>query len=132
MKWKQSEKSCGGAEKNGLENAESRPSSEKKRSAEHPDVGIPAVHHRAGAKKAEEFLAGRGWEYIGIALDSKGKGIMQLLNASDAITQTIILNPQKRFTILPAVRLPGTEKKDQSASIRSTGSGFPRDREFRI
>ena len=60
----------------------------------HPDVEILAVHNRAGAKKAEAFLADQGWDHLDFALDSKEKGILPLLNASDAMPQTIILNRQ--------------------------------------
>ncbi len=60
----------------------------------YPDVEILAIHHRIGAKKAMDFLADKGWDHLDFALDSKEKGIMQLLNAADAMPQTIILNPQ--------------------------------------
>ena len=61
---------------------------------EHPDVEILAIHHRAGAKKAEEFLKDKGWDRLDFALDSKEKGILPLLNASDAMPQTIVVNRQ--------------------------------------
>ena len=60
----------------------------------YPDVEILAIHHRAGAKKAEEFLAGRGWDHLDFALDSREKGLFTLLNASDAMPQTIVLDRQ--------------------------------------
>ena len=60
----------------------------------YPDVEILAVHNKAGARKAAEFLAGRGWDHLDFALDSSGKRILPLLNASDAMPQTIILNRQ--------------------------------------
>ena len=58
----------------------------------YPEAEILAVHHQAGAGKAGAFLAGRGWDHLDFALDSREKGILLLLNASDAMPQTIILN----------------------------------------
>ena len=60
----------------------------------YPDVEILAIRHRAGAKKAEAFLADKGWDQLDFALDSKTKGLFTLLNASDAMPQTIVLNRQ--------------------------------------
>ncbi len=60
----------------------------------YPDVEILAIHHRAGAKRAKDFLADKGWDHIDFALDSKEKGLFQLLNASDAMPQTIVVNPR--------------------------------------
>ena len=60
----------------------------------YPDVEILAVHHKAGAKNAKAFLADKGWDHLDFALDSKEKGILPLLNASDAMPQTIVLNKQ--------------------------------------
>lgn len=59
---------------------------------EQPDVEILAIHHRAGAKKAEDFLADKGWDHLDFALDSKEKGLFALLEASDAMPQTIVIN----------------------------------------
>ena len=58
----------------------------------HPDVEILAIHHRAGAKKADGFLADKGWDHLDFALDSKEKGLFDLLEAADAMPQTIVLN----------------------------------------
>ena len=58
----------------------------------HPEVEILAIHHRAGAKKAEDFLADKGWDHLDFALDSKEKGLYTLLDAADAMPQTIVLN----------------------------------------
>ena len=55
---------------------------------------ILAIHNRAGAKKAKDFLADKGWDHLDFALDSKEKGLLPLLNAADAMPQTIILNKQ--------------------------------------
>ena len=60
----------------------------------HPDVEILAIHNRAGAKKAKDFLADKGWDHLDFALDSKEKGLLPLLNAADAMPQTIILDKQ--------------------------------------
>ncbi len=60
----------------------------------YPDVEILAIHNRAGAKKAASFLEDKGWDHIDFALDSKEKGLLPLLNAADAMPQTIVLNPQ--------------------------------------
>ena len=65
---------------------------------EQPDVEILAIHHRIGAKKAEEFLADKGWDHLDFALDSKEKGLYTLLEASDAMPQTIVLNKQGEVT----------------------------------
>ena len=62
--------------------------------AAYPDVEILAIHHRAGAKKARDFLADKGWDHIDFALDSKEKGLFTLLNAADAMPQTIVLDPR--------------------------------------
>ena len=60
----------------------------------YPDVEILAIHNQAGAKKAPAFLEDKGWDHLDFALDSKEKGLLPLLNAADAMPQTIILNPQ--------------------------------------
>ena len=60
----------------------------------HPDIEILAIHNKAGAKKAAAFLEDKGWDHLDFALDSKEKGLLPLLNAADAMPQTIILNPQ--------------------------------------
>jgi len=62
--------------------------------AAHPDTEILAIHNRLGAGKAADFLADKGWDHLDFALDSREKGILPLLNASDAMPQTIILNRQ--------------------------------------
>ena len=64
----------------------------------HPEVEILAIHHRAGAKKAEGFLADKGWDHLDFALDSKEKGLYALLEAADAMPQTIVLNKQGEIT----------------------------------
>ena len=63
-----------------------------------PEVEILAIHHRAGAKKAEEFLSDKGWDRLDFALDSKEKGLYTLLGAGDALPQTIVLNRQGEIT----------------------------------
>ena len=60
----------------------------------YPDVEILAIHAKAGAKKAKEFLEDKGWDHLDFANDSKEKGIMKLLNVSEALPSTIVLNPQ--------------------------------------
>ena len=60
----------------------------------YPDVEILAIHNRAGAKKAKDFLADKDWDHLDFALDSKEKGLLPLLNAADAMPQTIILDRQ--------------------------------------
>ena len=64
----------------------------------HPDVEILAIHNRAGAKKAGAFLADRDWTHLDFALDSREKGLLPLLNAADAMPQTIILNRRVEVT----------------------------------
>ena len=75
----------------------------------HPDAEILAIHHRAGAKKAEAFLADRGWDHLDFALDSKEKGLFTLLNAADAMPQTIVLNRQG--TVIYNAQAPLTPEK---------------------
>ena len=53
---------------------------------------ILAVHDKAGARKAKDFIADKGWDHLDFATDSKEKGIMKLLNASEALPSTIVLN----------------------------------------
>ncbi len=66
--------------------------------AAHPDLEILAIHNRAGAKKAQAFLADKGWDHLDFALDSKEKGLFTLLHASDAMPQTIVLNRRGEVT----------------------------------
>ncbi len=90
----------------------------------YPDVEILAVHHKAGAGKAKDFLADKGWDHLDFALDSKEKGILALLNASDAMPQTIILNKQGVVTY--NAQMPLTYEKlealYQSALTDRTGA----------
>ena len=74
-----------------------------------PDVEILAIHHRAGARKAEVFLADKGWDHLDFALDSSEKGLFTLLNASDAMPQTIILD--RRGTVVYNAQAPLTHEK---------------------
>ena len=74
-----------------------------------PDVEILAIHHRAGARKAEVFLADKGWDHLDFALDSSEKGLFTLLNASDAMPQTIILD--RRGTVVYNAQAPLTYEK---------------------
>ena len=60
----------------------------------YPDCEILAIHARAGAKKAEGYLSDKGWDHLDFALDSKEKGIQKLLDVSEALPSTIVLNPQ--------------------------------------
>ena len=60
----------------------------------YPDAEILAIHTEAGAKKAKDFIAGKSWDHLDFALDSREKGIMKLLNVSEALPTTILLNPQ--------------------------------------
>ena len=60
----------------------------------YPDAEILAIHAKAGAKKAKAFLEDKGWDHLDFALDSKEKGIMKLLNVSEALPSTIVVNPK--------------------------------------
>ena len=62
--------------------------------AAHPDMVILAIHHMTGAKKADIFLADKGWDHLDFAKDSKEKGLFNIVNGSEAMPQTIVLNPQ--------------------------------------
>jgi thiol-disulfide isomerase/thioredoxin len=75
----------------------------------YPDVEILAIHNRAGAKKAKDFLADKGWEHLDFALDSKEKGLLPLLNAADAMPQTIVLD--RRGVVTYNAQAPLTYEK---------------------
>ena len=61
--------------------------------AEHPDdLVILAIHHRTGAKKAAGYLEDKGWDHLNFANDSKDKGLFDIVNGSEAMPQTIVLN----------------------------------------
>lgn len=61
--------------------------------AERPDdLAVLAIHHRTGAKKAEAFLADRGWDHLMFCTDSEEKGLFDLVNGTEAMPQTIVLN----------------------------------------
>ncbi len=75
----------------------------------HPDAVVLAIHNRAGARKAPEFLADKGWDHIDLALDSKEKGLYSLINASDAMPQTIVLN--RKGEIIYKVQASVTHEK---------------------
>ena len=62
--------------------------------AAHPDMEILAIHSATGAKKAEKFLADKGWDHLSFAKDSKDKGLFDIVNGSEAMPQTIVLNRQ--------------------------------------
>ena len=65
---------------------------------------ILAIHHWAGAKKAEGFLEDKGWEHLDFALDSKDKGLFPLIGGTDAMPHTIVLN--KDGVIIYSVQAP--------------------------
>ena len=75
----------------------------------HPDVEILAIHNRVGAKKASAFLEDKGWDHLDFALDSKEKGLLPLLNAADAMPQTIVLN--KKGVVIYNAQTPLTYEK---------------------
>ncbi len=62
--------------------------------AAYPDAEILAIHAKAGAKKAKDYIAEQGWVNLDFANDSKEKGIMKRLNVSEALPTTIVLNKQ--------------------------------------
>ena len=72
---------------------EEMPSFEKLKET-HPEIEILAIHHRAGAKKAPDFIEEKGWKSVDFAADSKEKGLFTLLEAADAMPSTIVLNKQ--------------------------------------
>ena len=73
---------------------------------ERDDVEVLAIHFRIGAKKAEAFLEDKGWDHLDFALDSEEKGLFDLLGATDAMPQTIVLN--KRGEIIYYAQTPLT------------------------
>ena len=89
----------------------------------YPDVEILAVHHKAGANKARDFLAGKGWDQLDFALDSKEKGILPLLNASDAMPQTIVINAQGIVTYNAQTPLTYDKLKELYLAARADQSG---------
>ena len=92
----------------------------------HPDAEILAVHHRAGASRAKDFLADKGWDHLDFALDSQEKGILALLNASDAMPQTMILNPQGivTYNVQAPLTFEALEALYQSALADHTGESI--------
>ncbi len=86
----------------------------------YPDAEILAIHHRAGAKKAEAFLEGRGWDHLDFALDSKEKGLLPLLNAADAMPQTIVVN--KKGVVIYNAQTPLTYEKLEARYLQATDS----------
>ena len=86
----------------------------------HPDIEILAIHNRAGAKKAAAFLEDKGWDHLDFALDSKEKGILPLLNAADAMPQTIVLNPQGVVTY--NAQAPLTYEKLEALYLEALGT----------
>ena len=73
----------------------------------HPDdLAVLAIHHRTGAKKAEKFLSDKGWDHILFAKDSAEKGLFDLVNGSEAMPQTIVVN--KEGEIIYNVQAPVT------------------------
>ena len=66
--------------------------------AAHPDMEILAIHHATGAKKADAYLADKGWDHLKFAKDSKDKGLFDIVNGSEAMPQTIVLNAKGEVT----------------------------------
>ena len=61
--------------------------------AAHPDdLAVLAIHHPTGAKKAEKFLADKGWSHILFTKDSKDKGLIEMMNGTEAMPRTLVLN----------------------------------------
>ena len=85
----------------------------------HPEAEVLAIHNRAGAKKAAAFLEDKGWDHIDFALDSKEKGLLPLIGASDAMPQTIVLN--RRGEIIYSVQAPVTYEKLEALLEKAMG-----------
>ena len=83
----------------------------------YPDVEILAIHTKAGAKKAKDFLADKGWDHLDFALDSKEKGIQKLLDAPEALPSTIVLDP--RGVVTYNAQAPLTYEKLESLYIQA-------------
>ena len=79
---------------------------------EHPEVEILAIHHPIGAKKAEDFLADKGWDHLDCALDSREKGLFALLEASDAMPQTIVLDKEGKIIYNAQAPLTGAQLEE--------------------
>ena len=75
---------------------------------------------------AEAFLADKGWDHLDFALDSQEKGILALLNASDAMPQTMILNPQGivTYNVQAPLTFETLEALYQSALADHTGESI--------
>ncbi|MBR1558824.1 MAG: 4Fe-4S binding protein [Clostridia bacterium] len=62
--------------------------------AAHPDdLAVLAIHHATGARKADKYLEDKGWDNLRFAKDGKDKGLFDLVNGSEAVPQTIVLDP---------------------------------------
>ena len=86
----------------------------------YPEAEILAIHNRAGAKKAEAFLADKGWDHLDFALDSKEKGLLPLLNAADAMPQTIVVN--KKGVVIYNAQTPLTYEKLEALYLQAADS----------
>ena len=61
--------------------------------AAHPgDLVVLGIHHPTGAKKAEKFLSDKGWDHILFARDSAEKGLIEMMNGTEAMPRTLVLN----------------------------------------
>lgn len=56
------------------------------------DLEVLAIHHAAGAKKADKFLEDKGWSHIDFAVDSKEKGLFELVNGTETMPRTVVLD----------------------------------------
>ena len=86
----------------------------------HPDVEILAVHAKAGAKKAKDFIVGKGWDHLDFATDSKEKGIMKLLEAPEALPSTIVLDT--RGVVIYNAQAPLTLEKLEALYQQALGT----------
>ena len=86
----------------------------------YPDVEILAIHHATGAKKAEKFLADKGWDHLHFAKDSKEKDLFEIVKGSEAMPQTIVLN--RRGEVVYNAQAPVTYEQLEALYKRSEDS----------
>lgn len=91
--------------------------------AKYPDVEILAIHHATGAKKAEKFLADKGWDHLDFATDSKDKGLFDIVNGTEAMPQTIVLN--RRGEVIYNAQAPVTYEQLEALAEKGRGSDSP-------
>ena len=59
----------------------------------HPEIEILAVHNSIEASpKMLDYIADKGWDHLKFTLEKPERPVMTILNASDVMPQTVVLN----------------------------------------